>query len=201
MTGQGTRAGTAPSDLEAWLDRFLRDPAFLEAYPYYAAVLAKITPVADPSVTRMAISLYDGRFYLHVNVASFVAEPQYLRGVLLHEVHHVVLGHLTHPKFAEAEEPELMDLAIEMSANEYIEEALPPAVTWRSYAPLGIRAGQSTRERYEILARYVVHTGNRPRPAAGTEGSGTVDDHRFLARGRSAPGGVAQTALLGLRAP
>ncbi|GAC1521066.1 MAG: VWA-like domain-containing protein [Polyangiales bacterium] len=188
------------SQLEEWLDGFIRDPAFLEAYPYYAAILAKLVPVADPSVARMAVSLHDGRFYLHVNVDSFTAEPQYLRGVLLHEVHHVVLGHLTHPKFAECEEPELMDLAIEMSANEYIEEELPPAVTWRSYSSIGIRAGQSTRDRYELLVRHLQGTGSRPKPNAGEAGSGTVDDHRHLARAEAPPGGVAQTALLVERA-
>jgi len=196
-----TRANTArparaASELETWLDGFIRDPSFLEAYPYYAAILAKITPVADPSVRRMAISLHDGRLYLHVNVESFMAEPQFLRGVLLHEVHHVVLGHLTHPKFASAAEPELMDLAVEMSANEYIEEPLPPAVTCRAYSAVGIRPGQSTRERYEILVEHVKKTGKRPRPSPGENGSGTVDDHRFLVRGRTAPGGVAQTAVL-----
>lgn len=195
-----TVAKATRGELEAWLDGFVRDPAFLEAYPYYAAILAKMTPVADPSVARMAVSLYDGRFYLHVNVDSFIAEPQFLRGVLLHEVHHIVLGHLSHPKFAECEEPELMDLAIEMSANEYIEEELPPAVTWRAYSSVGIRAGQSTRERYEILLRHLQGTGSRPKPGAGEPGSGTVDDHRHLARGESAAGGVAQTALLISRA-
>jgi predicted metal-dependent peptidase len=188
------------SQLEEWLDAFIRDPAFLEAYPYYAAILAKLTPVADPSVARMAVSLHEGRFFLHVNVDSFTAEPQYLRGVLLHEVHHVVLGHLTHPKFAECEEPELMDLAIEMSANEYIEEELPPAVTWRAYSGVGLRAGQSTIERYELLVHHLRGTGTRPKAGAGEPGSGTVDDHRHLAHGNDAPGGVAQTALLVERA-
>ncbi|WP_394827892.1 VWA-like domain-containing protein [Pendulispora albinea] len=193
-------SGARRSELETWLDGFVRDPSFLEAYPYYASILAKITPVADPSVQRMAISLYDGRLYLHVNVESFMAEPQFLRGVLLHEVHHVVLGHLTHPKFVDVEEPELMDLAVEMSANEYIEEPLPPAVTCRAYSAVGIRPGQSTRERYEILVEHAKRTGARPRPTQGENGTGTVDDHRFLARGRAAPGGVAQTAILVSRA-
>ena len=75
------------SEIEQWLDGFLQEAAFLEKYPYYAAVLAKLSPVADPSVSRMAVSLVDGRFFLHVNVDAFVAEPQFLRGVLLHEVH------------------------------------------------------------------------------------------------------------------
>ncbi len=184
------------SALEAWLDGFLRDPDFLAKYPYYAAILAKLAPVGDPSVGRMAVSLYGGRFFLHVNVDAFLREPQFLRGVLLHEVHHVALGHLTHPKFADAEEPELMELAIEMSANEYIEEPLPPAVTWRAYSAVGIRPAQSTRERYEILVRWAQANGKRPRPTPGEEGWGTVDDHRFFPRGKAMPGAVAQNAIL-----
>ncbi len=192
MTARATR-----SELETWLEAFLRDPAFLEAYPYYAAILAKLTPVADPSVSRMAVSLYDGRFFLHLNVESFMQEPHFLRGVLLHEVHHIVLGHLTHPKFVDVAEPELMDLAVEMSANEFIEEQLPPAVTCRAYSAIGIRPGQSTWERYEILVRCLHTTGKRPRPQPGEQGSGTVDDHRLFARGKAVvPGGVAQTAIL-----
>ncbi len=185
------------SELATWLDGFLRDRAFLEKYPYYVAILAKMTPVADPSVTRMAVSLHAGRFYLHVNVDAFLAEPQFLKGVLLHEVHHVVLGHLTHPKFEVAAEPELMDLAIEMSANEYIEEPLPNPIVWRAYAAAGVRAGQSTIERYETLLDVLRTNGSRPRPApggGGTHGSpGALDDHRFLRQGEGIPGGVPQT--------
>jgi len=188
-------------EIEIWLDGFLRDPGFLEAYPYYAAILARLTPVADPSVRRMAVSLHGGRFFLHVNVESFLAEPQYLRGVLLHEVHHVVLGHLTNPRLTEVEEPELMDLAVEMSANEHIEEPLPPAVTCRAYSAFGIRPGQSTRERYDLLVEHVRRTGTRPRPGPGGEqATGNVDDHRFLSRGDEAAGGVAQTSILISRA-
>ncbi len=188
----------ATNHVEDWLRDFLRDPGFLQAYPYYAAILAKLTPVADPSVARMAVSLHDGRFFLHLNVDSFQKEPQFLRGVLLHEVHHVALGHLTHPKFTECEEPELMDLAVEMSANEYIEEPLPPAITCRAYSHVGIRPGQSTWERYEILARHLQGTGKRPRPTHADEATSALDDHRFMPRhkGKPAPGAVAQTALL-----
>jgi predicted metal-dependent peptidase len=182
----------------AWLDAFVRDPGFLEKYPYYVAVLARMSPVADPSVRRMAVSLHDGRFFLHVNVEAFIDEPQYLRGVLLHEVHHVVLGHLTHPKFADVSEPELMDLAVEMSANEYVEEPLPSPITWRAYAAAGIRAGQSTMERYEHLLLVTKTGGARPRPAPGEGGPdrGAIDDHRFLRQGERAAGGVTQTRSL-----
>ena len=41
------------SSLAESLDAFVRDPGFLERYPYYVAVLAQLTPVADPSIARM----------------------------------------------------------------------------------------------------------------------------------------------------
>lgn len=187
-------------NIDTWLSEFLATSGFLSKYPYYAAILGRMRPVADPSVTRMAVSLHDAHFYLHVNVDSFAREPQFVKGVLLHEVHHVVLGHLTHPKFASCEEPELMDLAIEMSANEHIEELLPPAVTIRAYAPFGIRKGQSTMDRYELLLLHMRKTGSRPRPVPGEQGTGTVDDHQKLSRAASTPGALVQTAMLVERA-
>ncbi|MGK4003895.1 VWA-like domain-containing protein [Sorangium sp. So ce1036] len=187
--------GEAREDaLAAWLDAFVRDPGFLERYPCYAAILARLAPVADPSVKRMAVSLFEGRFFLHVNVESFLREPEYLRGVLLHEVHHVALGHLCHPRFAEADEPELMDLALEMSANEYIEEPLPDPIRWQPYAPLGLRGGQSTLERYDLLVR-ASREGKLPQ-----RGGEAVDDHRVLRRPSREPGAVEQTRQLLLHA-
>jgi predicted metal-dependent peptidase len=182
-----------------WFTGFVNGAEFVEKYPYYAAILAKLSPVADPSVKRMAVSLHDGRFFLHVNVDSFLSEPQYLRGILLHEVHHVVLGHLTHPKFAEPAEPELMDIAVVISANEHVEEPLPNPITWRGYSAFGIRPGQSTVERYEILTEHVRKTGARPRPRpsdGGEPATSPVDDHRYLRAPTRAPGGVAQTAMM-----
>jgi predicted metal-dependent peptidase len=185
-------------DLGAWLDAFLRDPGFLERYPYYAAILARLHPVADPSVQRMAVSLHDGRFYLHVNVDAFLAEPQYLRGVLLHEVHHIALGHLGHPKFTEAAEAELMDLAVEMSANEYIEEPLPNPVVWQAYAAIGIRAGQSSIERYDRLVEAHRSGALDPRPGQTPrhDHARRADDHRYLKRRERDPGAVEHTRKL-----
>jgi hypothetical protein len=65
-----------------------------------------------------------------------------------------------------------MDLAIEMSANEYIEEPLPDPITWQPYASLGLRAGQSTLERYERLV-----DGSTAKSAGEL-----ADDHRYLRR-------------------
>lgn len=175
-----------------WLDAFLRDPGFLARYPCYAAILGRLAPVADPSVVRMAVSMFSGSFYLHVNVDAFVREPAYLRGVLLHEVHHVALGHLSHPKFAGADEPELMDIALEVSANEYIEEPLPDPIVWRHYAAIGMRPGQSTMERYEILME-AARAGKLGRQGGG---GARVDDHRVMARPSRDPGAVERTRQL-----
>jgi predicted metal-dependent peptidase len=189
---------SSAADLGAWLDAFLRDPVFLERYPYYAAILARLHPVADPSVQRMAVSLHDSRFYLHINVDAFLAEPQYLRGVLLHEVHHIALGHIGHPKFTEAAEAELMDLALEMSANEYIEEPLPNPILWTAYAAAGIRAGQSSIDRYNLLVEAHRSGAFEQRPGKGPrhDHESRADDHRYLKRRERDPGAVEHTRKL-----
>ncbi len=145
------------NQLRAWLEEFVNKPAFLQKYRYYAAVLARLEVIEDPSVRVMAVSAHRRRFYLHVNADFFLTPPanvRYIAGVLLHEVHHVVLGHLSHEKFRGAVHPDLMELAMEISANEYILEPLPgsPPVLSR-YTGLGLRAGQSTLDRYELLMK------------------------------------------------
>jgi predicted metal-dependent peptidase len=145
------------NDLKTWLDAYIHQGAFLAKYRYHAAVVARLDPVEDPCIHVMAVSAHGRRFYLHVNVDFFVKPPanlRYLAGVLLHEVHHIVLGHLSHPKFRAAAHPDLMELAMEMSANEFIREPLPGhPVVWNDFTALGITSGQSTLERYERLVR------------------------------------------------
>ncbi len=171
----------------AWLEKFVAAPAFLSKHPYYAAVLARMHVVLDPSVKQMAVSLDEGRFYLHVNAMYFVHNPQYLTGILLHEVHHVVLGHLSDEKFRTTEEPDLLEMALEMSANEHIEEALPDPIVWKAFERFGIRAGQSTLMRYEKL--------RAARPSGGERRS-PVDDHGPWKGGEAKPFAREQTRLL-----
>lgn len=195
MTTAVQGPGAAGDPLRAWLDSFVADPAFLGRYPYYAAVLARMSPVADPSVDSMAVSFHAPRFYLHVNVEYFVRAPQFVRGILLHEVHHIVLGHLTHPKFFGVDHPPLMELAMEVSANEYVEEPLPDPITLRTFEGQGLRAGQSTMERYERLVAQAVAQA-KPGPRSKQEGQ-FVDVHPWRKHGeRPAPGGVERTRQL-----
>lgn len=153
MTAERPAANQGGDDLVEWLRSFVAERSFLARYPLYAGVLARMRPVADPSVEIMAVSLHEGRFYLHVNVDYFLRAPHHLRGVLLHEVHHVVLGHLTHPKFHDPAHPDLMDIAKEVSANEFLEEPLPDGIFLRDFERFGLRAGQSTMQRYDALVK------------------------------------------------
>lgn len=140
-----------PDDLTRWLRGFVAEPRFLARYPLYAGVLARLRPVLDPSTDIMAVAYHEGRFYLHINADFFAQNPRYLLGVLLHEVHHIVLGHLTHPKFRDVAYPELMEIALEISANEFIEEPLPGGILLRDFERQGLRPHQSTMQRYERL--------------------------------------------------
>jgi predicted metal-dependent peptidase len=173
--------------IRTWLYDYVHDPTFVGKYRYYAGVLARLDAVADPFVHVMAVSAHGARFYLHVNVDFFTRPPsnvQYLRGVLLHEVHHIVLGHVSNPKFQKPEHPDLMQLAMEMSANEYIREPLPgQPVLWQDFVRLGVHSGQSTLERYECLVQARCE-GRLPRWVAVF-----VDDHlpRGVGRCDAAP--------------
>ncbi len=187
MSERRPAAAAGPSALRDWLGAFVADPGFVRAYPYYASVLARLWPVADPEVSSMAVELYNGRFYLHVNQDYFVENPSFLRGILLHEVHHVVLGHLSHPKFRDPAEPRLMELAVEMSANEYIDEPLPNPIVWRAFERFGMRAGQSTLARYRKLCEAMPPADLSLRPC---------DDHRLWQGEGPSPGAIEQTRKL-----
>lgn len=191
MTG-ASRFGL--TDLRGWLDGYVREQHFLERYPYYAHVLASVEPVSDPSVPAMGVSLHGalgrgGRYYLHVNIDQMLREPKYLRGILLHEVHHIVLGHLAHPKFFGAGQRDLMLIAQETSANEHIGEPLPDPVLWQHFERFGFRAGQSTLERYELLCEARAE-GKDPKLQRDTQ---LVDEHTWSDQPAPPPPGLTET--------
>jgi predicted metal-dependent peptidase len=167
---------------DRWLLEQLANTRFVARYPHYAAVLAHLEVIEDPSVDVLGISTSRGRFYLHINRAFFAMRPAFLPGTILHELHHIVLGHLTEPKFRDLTNPTLLELAMEMSANEGIREPLPPHVSIVDYKEFGILPGQSTLERYELLMKA-------ERAGASFGESRNVDDHRMwlesLSRGAS----------------
>ncbi|MEW6741586.1 MAG: VWA-like domain-containing protein [Planctomycetota bacterium] len=153
--------------------------AFRQRYPYYAGVLSRMLPTADEQVPVMAVSLRSGTLRLHVNLGYFRSNPSFAPGVLLHEVHHVILGHLHHHRFRGAAHPDLMELATEISANEHIHEPLPgKPITWESYVEIGMRPRQSTMERYRLLVAA------REKGELEAPGGTFVDHHQV-------PGGIS----------
>lgn len=155
----------------------------LDAYPYYAHVLAQLEPLHDPTVGTMGVSADGRRFYLHLDLDYVAAHQEYLLGLMLHEVHHIVLGHVTRPRFFGAAHPDLMALAMEMSANEYVAEPLPGRpVRVEQFAQLEIRERQSTLERYDRLVAGRL-AGALPKPLQVD----LVDHHHD--RGVAASGG------------
>ncbi len=168
-----------------WFTGFVNGAQFLANYPYYAAVLARVQAVEDPSVPVMAVSAHGKHVWLHVNTDYFM-QPGYMKytqGVLLHEVHHVVLGHLANPEFAAPAHPDLMEVAMEVSANEFIRDPLPgnPPV-WTMFKQHGLGMGQSTLERYELLVKARQAGADIPVPARW------VDSHIARGVGRCVPG-------------
>jgi predicted metal-dependent peptidase len=132
-----------------------------------------------------------------------------LIGVLLHEVHHVVLGHLVADS-ADYPDTWARTVAEEVTVNEYIRELLPAeAIMLESFPQLPPL--ESTDRRYQRLRRV----RRRPPidgPASHRAGQGrssgpshlhTVDDHsswaqarQDLARSQAAIRGIIQLAAL-----
>jgi predicted metal-dependent peptidase len=160
---------------DLWLTGALGAADFWRSYPGYVHVIAAFEVVDDEAVPLMGVSRMGERLWLHLNRGYFNAHPSDLVGVLLHEIHHVVLGHLTHLDPRTLVYPDLMLLAMEVSANEYIREPLPGhPCRWWDYRDLGLCAHQSTLERYECLAQ--ARRAGRAPPYSRAP----VDRHLFL---------------------
>jgi len=140
-----------------WFERFLEESGFLSHYPHYAGVIARMTPIATPLVPVMAVALAQrhhprSRIHLLVNCDFFDRYPEFRLGILLHEVQHVVCGHLDDVNLHRVAYPRVMELAMEISANEYVTAPLPGgAIRHQEFVQFGVAAKQSTLERYRLL--------------------------------------------------
>ncbi len=140
----------------SWFADALAASGFLRRYPQFTAMVAAMEPMATEQVAIMAIGrhwLTEGRVVLrlYVNTTWLADHAEHFAGVLQHEIHHAVCGHLDDETLHAVAEPRWMELAMELAANEYIVEAMPPAHRWQSYSEFGVRGEQTTRERYELL--------------------------------------------------
>jgi predicted metal-dependent peptidase len=162
-------------------------------YVFHARVLEQFKVRAISGVETMGVTVA-GRNVLLLHNPEFVlgTPADELVGVLLHEVHHIILGHLL------ADPNDFPDewartVAEELSANEYVKEPLPEGVIELRQFP-GLPPLESTRERYERLKkvskRFPICSPGLLVPGAagaGTPGQGstgkrggprhTVDDH------------------------
>ncbi|MBL8684283.1 MAG: hypothetical protein JNK05_34230 [Myxococcales bacterium] len=166
---------------------------WLAKYPFHAAMIARMEVVHDTSVPWMAVSFERGRFFLHANLEALSRAPQFVAGILLHEVHHVALGHLTHSKFRDGiEHAEVMETCMELSANDGIAEPLPNPIVWEQFARFGVRATQSTLERYALLVP--IHRSGALAKALRDGGADNVDDHGPWRQGEgTSAGALAKT--------
>jgi len=139
-----------------WFADLLKQSQFLARYPAYAHLVAQMDPMATDQVSSMAIARHlraDGQLVLrlYVNVDYFGERPDFFGGILQHEIQHVVCGHLDSASLHQVEQPRLMELAMEMSANENIVEPMPPGFVWQDFTAFGCASGQSTVQRYRRL--------------------------------------------------
>src|SRR5262245_57057757 len=182
---------------QRWFQQFVRETDFLHRYPLYAGVLAQLDFEATTQVPVMGIRWRDGDYCLLVNEAFFARRPRFRAGVLLHEVHHLVLGHLVRRAFFDVAHQDLMQVAMETSANEYVTEPLPAPIVWQQFRNVGLGPHQSTQQRYELLVagrdRVDAHT---LRQVSQFDDHGGGDDGlglgiQDLLRGRALPGAAA----------
>lgn len=153
-------------------------------YPFHAKVLERFAVRPRPAVGTMAVTAAGDDVLLLFN-AGFVHSITLdeLVGVLLHEVHHVVLGHVL------ADPAEFPDwwarvVAEEATANEFVAEPLPGTPILLAQFP-GLLPMESTRRRYGRLRRHTqrfslagLNGTAQVAAGAGAPGPGAVlDDH------------------------
>jgi predicted metal-dependent peptidase len=121
-------------------------------YPFHTKVLEQFKITAMPGVGTMGVTIRGGELLLLHNPDFVLATPaRELGGVLLHEVHHVVLGHVTaNPK--EFDDRWARTIAEEVTVNEFVKEPLPEGGITLDLFPQ-LPPLESTAQRYERLKR------------------------------------------------
>jgi predicted metal-dependent peptidase len=125
----------------------------VEKYPFHVAILERFKSVARAEVATLGVTV-SGKDILLLHNPDFVLEisADELRGALLHEVHHVLFGHvIANPAYYPDEWARAV--AEEVTANEFItEEALPSGVITLEQFPKLPRM-ESTDDRYKRLSQ------------------------------------------------
>jgi len=144
---------------QGWFEEMLAETGFVRRFPGYAGVLARMDPIEAEHVPVAAVGLRrmddpNSRLRLSINRAWFAAHPEARAGVLLHEIQHVLLGHLTNRMLHRVAYPLAMEIAMEISADEPIAGLIHDhGFSIEAWAEVGIAPGQSTLERYRLLVQ------------------------------------------------
>jgi predicted metal-dependent peptidase len=151
-----------------------------ERYVFHCAVLEQFRLQERPAVATMAVTISGRAILLLYNAQFVLGTPMaQLVGVLLHETHHVVLGHLVANPTGYPDRW-ARTVAEEITANEFIEEPLPGGAVLLEDFPM-LRPMQSTAERYDLLKHETVQgqiTLPGGQPLGGGCGIGSaLDDH------------------------
>ena len=141
-----TGADTA-SEARAVLDEAIA--ALMLDRPLHWALLDAAHLVEDTATETMAVGVTtQGEIALFYGPAFVLRiSPEERKGVLLHEIHHVLFDHL-HPAPEPAPNATAWTLACEVTANEYVPYPLPEPITIEE---LELPPGESTKARYERL--------------------------------------------------
>jgi predicted metal-dependent peptidase len=155
-------------------------------YPFHVALLSRMHVTCDTTIPTMAVTeaggkvllLHNPGFVLSITVAELV-------GVLQHEVHHVLFGHLS-MKPEDYPNKAALTIAQEVTVNEYITEPLPPTPVLLAQYPI-LPPRESTARRYKRLERVIPPTTVVV----------TLDDHGAWGAGDKAgnPGSAARQAV------
>jgi predicted metal-dependent peptidase len=131
--------------------------ALLGDRPFHWALLARTRFVEEPGLGTMSVGLTaTGEITLFFDPAYTLALTEEQRmGLLVHEMHHVMFGHLEGPPggaggTGSEDEQAAWELACEATANEYVPYDLPDPITIER---LGLPPHESTLARYERLRR------------------------------------------------
>jgi predicted metal-dependent peptidase len=99
------------------------------AYPFHACLLQQFRLVPAPEVNTMGVTAARDEVLLLFAPEFILSLPaDQLGGALLHETHHVALGHLLLDP-ADYEDRWALTTATELSVNEFITEPLPPVAS------------------------------------------------------------------------
>jgi predicted metal-dependent peptidase len=150
---------------------------------FHAKVLERFRLIAAPAVGTMGVTasrsgvtlLYSPDFVLPLNADQ-------LGGVLLHEVHHVLLGHLTiNP--ADYSDEWALTVALEVSVNEFVREPLPEGGITLADFPM-LPEMESSEQRYHRLKtltrRLPIASPSTGNVAGGGRGQGQVLDNHSV---------------------